>query len=217
MAPREVDPQLALLCHTELAGGAESLAEAVADLPRPELERLLSALPWSSCWTLRTMPRSKSRACSQASGEASAVIRSHRCAGREAGSPRCKTLPVQFLADVFLVALDHEPSREQMRLFWNQKDDDHPLDEPTAGDRCWLGATDVGELRPPGPAGAIGALILLEGTLPDYCAPRLTPDLAARILTEYEQSIIDLMPSIEREQLEIFLTQHMGCHLITQG
>ncbi len=41
MAAREVDEQLALLCHMELAGGEESLAETVADLPRPELERLL--------------------------------------------------------------------------------------------------------------------------------------------------------------------------------
>lgn len=30
-----------MLCHMELAGGQESLAEAVADLPRSELERLL--------------------------------------------------------------------------------------------------------------------------------------------------------------------------------
>jgi len=41
MAPREVDEQLAMLCHTEIAGGEESLAGAVADLPRVELERLL--------------------------------------------------------------------------------------------------------------------------------------------------------------------------------
>lgn len=41
MAAREVDEQLAMLCDMELAGGAESLAETVADLPRPELERLL--------------------------------------------------------------------------------------------------------------------------------------------------------------------------------
>lgn len=30
-----------MLCHTEIAGGEESLAGAVADLPRVELERLL--------------------------------------------------------------------------------------------------------------------------------------------------------------------------------
>jgi hypothetical protein len=41
MAAREVDEQLAMLCHTELAGGAESLAETVAALRRAELERLL--------------------------------------------------------------------------------------------------------------------------------------------------------------------------------
>jgi hypothetical protein len=41
MAEREVGEQLAMLCHMELAGGEESLAETVADLPRPELERLL--------------------------------------------------------------------------------------------------------------------------------------------------------------------------------
>jgi len=41
MGKREVDEQLAILCHMELAGGQESLAEVVADLPRPELERLL--------------------------------------------------------------------------------------------------------------------------------------------------------------------------------
>ncbi len=41
MAEREIDEQLAMLCHMELAGGAESLAETVADLPRSELERLL--------------------------------------------------------------------------------------------------------------------------------------------------------------------------------
>lgn len=41
MPQREVDEQLAMLCHMELAGGTESLTEVVADLPRPELERLL--------------------------------------------------------------------------------------------------------------------------------------------------------------------------------
>lgn len=41
VAPREVDEQLAMLCHMELAGGEESLAETVAGLSRPELERLL--------------------------------------------------------------------------------------------------------------------------------------------------------------------------------
>ncbi len=41
MAPREVDEQLAMLCHMELAGGEETLAETVAGLSRPELERLL--------------------------------------------------------------------------------------------------------------------------------------------------------------------------------
>lgn len=41
MAEREVDEQLAMLCHMELAGGAESLADTVADLPRAEVERLL--------------------------------------------------------------------------------------------------------------------------------------------------------------------------------
>lgn len=41
MAARDVDEQLAMLYNLELAGGEESLAEAVADLPRPELERLL--------------------------------------------------------------------------------------------------------------------------------------------------------------------------------
>ncbi|GAA3650969.1 hypothetical protein GCM10022237_08400 [Nocardioides ginsengisoli] len=30
-----------MLCHTELAGGEDSLAETVGDLPRAELERLL--------------------------------------------------------------------------------------------------------------------------------------------------------------------------------
>lgn len=38
----EVDEVLALLCHTELAGGEESLSEAIAHLPREELERLLA-------------------------------------------------------------------------------------------------------------------------------------------------------------------------------
>jgi hypothetical protein len=41
MTAREVDEHLAMLCHTELAGGGESLAGVVGDLPRPELERLL--------------------------------------------------------------------------------------------------------------------------------------------------------------------------------
>lgn len=42
MAGKEVDEALALLCHTDLAGGEESLAEAIALLPRDELERLLA-------------------------------------------------------------------------------------------------------------------------------------------------------------------------------
>lgn len=36
------DEQLAMLCHTELASGAEGLAQLISDLPRPELERLLA-------------------------------------------------------------------------------------------------------------------------------------------------------------------------------
>ncbi len=42
MATGEIDEQLAMLCHTELASGAEGLAETIADLPRPDLERLLA-------------------------------------------------------------------------------------------------------------------------------------------------------------------------------
>jgi hypothetical protein len=41
MALGEVDEQLAMLCHMAFAGGEEPLAAVVADLPRPELERLL--------------------------------------------------------------------------------------------------------------------------------------------------------------------------------
>lgn len=41
MTPREVDEQLAMLCHMELAGDEDTLLGIVADLPRPELERLL--------------------------------------------------------------------------------------------------------------------------------------------------------------------------------
>ena len=37
MAQHDVDEQLAMLCHMQLAGGDE-----IPDLPRPELERLLS-------------------------------------------------------------------------------------------------------------------------------------------------------------------------------
>lgn len=42
MADREIDETLATLCRLELAGGAESLDEAVRELPRAELERLLA-------------------------------------------------------------------------------------------------------------------------------------------------------------------------------
>jgi hypothetical protein len=38
----EVDEQLAMLCHMELAGGEESLADTISGLPRAELERLLA-------------------------------------------------------------------------------------------------------------------------------------------------------------------------------
>ena len=42
MTSNESDETLAMLCHMQLAGGSESLAETIAGLPRPELERLLS-------------------------------------------------------------------------------------------------------------------------------------------------------------------------------
>lgn len=42
MADREIDETLATLCHLELAGGAEALDEAVRDLSKAELERLLA-------------------------------------------------------------------------------------------------------------------------------------------------------------------------------
>ena len=41
MTSREVDEQLALLCHMALAGDEDTLPGIVADLPRPDLERLL--------------------------------------------------------------------------------------------------------------------------------------------------------------------------------
>lgn len=41
MTSREVDEQLAMLCQMELAGDEDTLPGIVADLPRPELERLL--------------------------------------------------------------------------------------------------------------------------------------------------------------------------------
>lgn len=42
MGPDEVDEQLAMLCHVELAGGEESLADAISELPRAEFKRLLA-------------------------------------------------------------------------------------------------------------------------------------------------------------------------------
>jgi hypothetical protein len=39
--PREVDEQLAWLCHVEYEGGTESVEAEIAELPREELERLL--------------------------------------------------------------------------------------------------------------------------------------------------------------------------------
>jgi len=41
MASDEVDEQLAMLCYAEVASGSEGLAEAISDLSRAELERLL--------------------------------------------------------------------------------------------------------------------------------------------------------------------------------
>ena len=38
---REIDEQLAMLCHTELGSGAEGLSDLIADLPRAEVDRLL--------------------------------------------------------------------------------------------------------------------------------------------------------------------------------
>jgi predicted TIM-barrel fold metal-dependent hydrolase len=41
MANREIDEQLAMLIDVEYEGGHESLEDAIADLPKRELERLL--------------------------------------------------------------------------------------------------------------------------------------------------------------------------------
>ena len=41
MANRQIDEQLAMLIDVEYEGGQESLEDAVADLPKSELERLL--------------------------------------------------------------------------------------------------------------------------------------------------------------------------------
>ena len=41
MANREIDEQLVMLIDLEYEGGQESLEDAVADLPKSELERLL--------------------------------------------------------------------------------------------------------------------------------------------------------------------------------
>jgi hypothetical protein len=41
VANREVDEQLAYLCHLEIAGGGEALALHIADLPREQVDRLL--------------------------------------------------------------------------------------------------------------------------------------------------------------------------------
>jgi hypothetical protein len=41
MTERELDEALAMLCHLDIAAGPEGVADAVADMPKPELERLL--------------------------------------------------------------------------------------------------------------------------------------------------------------------------------
>ena len=41
MAERELDPALAMLCHVDIGSGPEGVADAVAEMDRTEVERLL--------------------------------------------------------------------------------------------------------------------------------------------------------------------------------
>ncbi|MEZ0581206.1 hypothetical protein [Nocardioides sp. MH1] len=122
-----------------------------------------------------------------------------------------------YLTEVVLIALDLEPTREQMRLFWNVKEEDDLLADPAVGERCWLGTTDAGEDVQPGPAGAVGSLLFLLGTLPDYRAPLLTSELLSLILWVYDRSVGDGWPCVEKGKLDAFLEGHLGCYLVTTG
>ncbi|MEZ0581263.1 hypothetical protein [Nocardioides sp. MH1] len=122
-----------------------------------------------------------------------------------------------YPTDVVLAALDFEPTREQMRLFWNSKEEDDLLADPAVGERCWLGTTDAGKDVQPGPAGAVGTLLFLMGTLPDYKAPRLTSELESLILWAYDRAVGDGWPCVQPETLRAFLEDHLGCYLVTEG
>jgi len=124
---------------------------------------------------------------------------------------------VTFECEIWLVILDQVPESEQIRAFWNLKEN-NVLDRVPATDRLWLGRTQAvtpEEPRSPGPAGRVFDLIYLRGTTPAYTAPMITEGLVGEIMEAFRRADDSGLPATDAAQLEAFLADHLGKHLVT--
>jgi hypothetical protein len=118
---------------------------------------------------------------------------------------------------IHLLATNEDPTTDQVRLFWNCKDND--VDD--LADRCpsiWLGDSHGGAAAPgapQGPADRVHALVFLRGTTPDYVLPELSDNLIAEILSVFQPQSSDGMPSNCTMELTAFLNRYRGWRCFT--
>jgi hypothetical protein len=124
---------------------------------------------------------------------------------------------VVFECEISLVVLDEAPEPEQIRGFWNAKENS-VLDHARETDRLWVGRTRAitpEEPRSPGPAGRVFDLVYLHGTTPDYTAPVITHALVREIMDAFQRADDSGLPATDAALLAAFLSDHLGEHLVT--
>jgi len=122
---------------------------------------------------------------------------------------------------IWLVAVREVTPPDEIRRFWNAKEDTPNLDAfIERSPSILLGTTEVTVpenvgLR--GPVGRVFDLLVLRGTTPEYVLPliddTLTADLLACLEPDPADPAFDVLPAAD---LATFLSAHAGEHLATR-
>ncbi|MFC5268956.1 hypothetical protein ACFPJ1_43190 [Kribbella qitaiheensis] len=124
-----------------------------------------------------------------------------------------RLLSVEFVCDIWLGVLDDPPAYNEIRAFWNVKEN-RVLEYLPHGHRWWLGSTNAGDYPSPGRAGAVFDLLFLLGTTPDYNAPAITRELIDRLLAAFASAPESTLPAAPIDSLREFLERHEGRYLV---
>lgn len=136
--------------------------------------------------------------------------------------PRCaddRLTVMAFECEISLAVLGGVPEPEQIRAFWNAKEN-CLLDRVPLGDRLWLGQTRAitpEEPKSPGRAGRVFDLVYLRATTPAYAAPIITDGLVGEIMDAFRRADDSGLPAVDAAHLEAFLADHLGKHLVADG